>query len=331
MLEHGGRLRRAARAQGSDPADWLDLSTGVSPFGWPVPSLPAEAWRRLPEDDDGLVEVARACYGAPRLLPVAGSQAAIQTLPRLRASSRVGVIAPGYAEHAAAWARAGHAVQRLPADTLLQQADQLDVMVLIHPNNPGGETFDGQRLLDVHARLAARGGWLLVDEAFMDATPAASLMSHTSREGLIVLRSVGKFFGLAGIRAGFVAAAPALLHALAEELGPWTVNGPARHVLRQALADHDWQVDARRCLEAASRELAMLLTRHGLPPTGSTAFFHWCVDELAEALAAALARRAILVRRFDAPASLRFGLPPDAAALARLDRALAEAVAEVAA
>ena len=107
MLEHGGRLLRAARRYGIEPAHWLDLSTGIAPFAWPVPTIPASAWHRLPEDDDGLIEVARDYYAVTHLLPVAGSQAAIQALPRMRAPCRVGVIAPGYAEHAHAWRSAG--------------------------------------------------------------------------------------------------------------------------------------------------------------------------------------------------------------------------------
>src|SRR5580658_6322917 len=139
MLEHGGRLLRAARIYGIAPADWLDLSTGISPFAWPVPPIPATAWTRLPDDEDGLAEVAQTYYGAPQLLPVAGSQAAIQTLPLLRSMSRVGVIAPGYNEHAHAWRRAGHQVIELAAEALLAQVDDVDVIVLIHPNNPGGD------------------------------------------------------------------------------------------------------------------------------------------------------------------------------------------------
>jgi len=322
MLEHGGRLLRAAQTYGMAPDAWLDLSTGISPFGWPVPPIPASVWQRLPEDDDGLIEVACAYYGAKHLLPVAGSQAAIQALPALRQASRIGVIAPGYNEHAHAWRRAGHMVETLPGSVLLAEASRFDVIVLIHPNNPAGDRFERAALLACHASLAARGGWLLVDEAFMDATPDESLCHEAHREGLIVLRSVGKFFGLAGARAGFVAAHPTLLERLREQLGPWTLNGPARHVLTQALADRVWQSSAREWLHAASDSLAAVLSRHGLLPTGGGAFFQWWQDARAETVYVALAKQGILTRLFDAPASLRFGLPADASALQRLDRAL---------
>jgi L-threonine-O-3-phosphate decarboxylase len=326
MLEHGGRLLRAARHYGIPAAEWLDLSTGISPFAWPVPPIPASAWHRLPEDDDGLIEIARDYYDAPFLLPVAGTQAAIQVLPQLRPRSRVGVIAPGYAEHAHAWRREGHAVETLPADDLLASAARFDVIVPIHPNNPGGDRFDSADLLALHATLAARGGWLVVDEAFIDVEPQRSLCAHSDRDGLIVLRSVGKFFGLAGARAGFVCAAPALLEAMRERLGPWTLSGPTRHVLRSALADVDWQAMARERLRIAGERLCAMLTARGLALTTGCAFFRWWRHDDAHAVHEALATRGILVRRFDDPASLRFGLPPDDAGFARLDAALAETI-----
>jgi cobalamin biosynthetic protein CobC len=322
MLEHGGRLLRAARAYGIAPDAWLDLSTGISPFAWPVPAVPASVWQRLPEDDDGLVETACEYYGATQLLPVAGSQAAIQMLPNLRQASRVGVIAPGYNEHAHAWRRAGHAVETLSASSLLADPSRYDVIVLIHPNNPGGERFERDVLLACHAALGSRGGWLIVDEAFMDASPEHSLCSEAQREGLIVLRSCGKFFGLAGARAGFVAAHPALLASLGDRLGPWTLSGPTRHVLKLALADRAWQATARTWLRSMSDRLAAVLLRHGMAATAECAFFQWWQHPRAESVHVALAKHGILTRLFDTPASLRFGLPPDEAALQRLDHAL---------
>ena len=322
MLEHGGRLLRAARTYGIAQADWLDLSTGISPFAWPVPAIPATAWTRLPDDDDGLAEVAQTYYEAPQLLPVAGSQAAIQTLPLLRSMSRVGVIVPGYNEHAHAWRRAGHQVIELAAEALLARVDEVDVIVLIHPNNPGGDRFDPAVLRACHARLAARGGWLIVDEAFMDATPDDSLCAHTASEGLIVLRSVGKFFGMAGARAGFVCADANLLDAARERLGPWTVSGPARFALRHALADVAWHAQARVRLHACSARLAELLAKHGVAPTAGCAFFQWWRSDRAFDVHRALAEQGILTRFFDRPHSLRFGLPEDDAAVERLDAAL---------
>ncbi|MDG4552471.1 MAG: threonine-phosphate decarboxylase CobD [Candidatus Contendobacter sp.] len=328
MLEHGGGLRAAAERYGIPLSDWLDLSTGINPNGWPPPPIPATVWRRLPEPDDGLEAAAAAYYGVESLLPVAGSQAAIQALPLLRASGRVGVLNPTYAEHAHAWRRAGHRVEALPAEGLDATVDRLDTLVLVHPNNPTGVRFPLKSLLDWRERLAARGGWLVIDEAFMDATPVESVARHASLPGLVVLRSLGKFFGLAGARVGFVLAEPALLEGLRKQLGPWTVAGPSRWVAMQALADRVWQEETRLGLARSGKRLADLLKRQGLPVVGGTGLFQWAPLPDAEFWRDALARRGILVRRFADPLGLRFGLPDGEPAWRRLELALAGVRAE---
>lgn len=324
MLEHGGRLIAAARRTGIPLADWLDLSTGINPCGWPVPSIPPELWSRLPGEDDGLVETACCVYGAAHALPVAGSQAAIQALPVLRSPGRVGIPHPAYAEHAYAWRRAGHEVIAWSAG---RGVEDLDAVVLIHPNNPTGARYPTSGLLDWHARLAAHGGWLIVDEAFLDVTPGASLAPYCERDGLIVLRSLGKFFGLPGARVGFVLAGESILMRLREALGPWTVPGPSRWLAYQALADTAWQESARRHLASSGERLARLLGEHGLAPNGGTALFQWVKTPRAATIAERLARQGILVRHFDDPPSLRFGLPGREGDWARLAQALPEAVA----
>lgn len=321
MLEHGGRLLAAAREYGIPAADWLDLSTGVNPHGWPVPSVPAEVWRRLPEDEDELVDAARRYYGVPHVLPVAGTQAAIMALPALHRPGRVGMLQPSYAEHAHAWRRHGHEVRPWTPDLGVAG---LDALVLVQPNNPTGVHFPVERLLQWHAELAARGGWLLIDEAFVDAVPETSVVPHCPRPGLIVLRGLGKFFGLAGARVGFVLAEQPLLDELHETLGPWTLPGPSRWIARQALADSEWQTAMRDRLQAASARLAELLAAHGLRPDGGTALFQWLATPKAEAIQHELSKRGILVRRFAEPASLRFGLPGSEDEWQRLANALAE-------
>lgn len=324
MLEHGGRLRIAATRYGIAPDHWLDLSTGINPNGWPVPSVPPGAWQRLPEDDDELVETAYRYYGARALLPVAGSQAAIGSLPLLRAPSRVAVLDPGYNEHRHAWRRAGHDVRPAGAATLADALNDTDVLVLANPNNPDGASFAPAQLLEWHARLAARGGWLVVDEAFVDTTPAMSLAPHCPRPGLIVLRSVGKFFGLAGARVGFVCAEDQVLNALRSRLGPWPVPGPSRWVATRALRDGPWQQTARARLDADRHRLGALLGRHGLTPAGGCSLFQYVRSAQAARIHDHLARRAILTRRFEQPAALRFGLPGSEPDWARLETALGQ-------
>lgn len=330
MLEHGGRLHAAAQKYGIAESEWLDLSTGINPVGYPVPALPPEAWRRLPDGDDALRVAAARYYGSESVLPVAGTQAAIQALPRLRARSRVAVLSPTYGEHAYAWRHGGHAVSELAADEIEPALGQLDVVVLANPNNPTGLCFARDTLARWRARLADRGGWLAVDEAFMDATPEASLVPQATLPGLIVLRSLGKFFGLAGARVGFVFSSADLRLALEKELGPWAVSGPAQQLATQALADTAWQETARARLTIAGARLARLLDECGLAPAGGTALFQWVRTPHAATLHEQLARHGILVRVFSEPESLRFGLPGTQTQWERLAHVLREVLTDAA-
>ncbi|MBY4895416.1 threonine-phosphate decarboxylase CobD [Cupriavidus sp. AU9028] len=330
-IRHGGDLLRASQRYGRAPADWLDLSTGINPDGYPVPPLPADCWQRLPQDDDGLAELAATAYGAPAALPVAGSQAAIRLVPALLPPGRTGIAGLGYSEYAPAFAGAGHQVVWLDeadfADSTL--AGRLDHLVVVNPNNPTGRCIPPERLLMWHDALAARGGTLLVDEAFADAMPQLSVAAHSGREGLVVLRSLGKFYGLAGVRCGFVLASPTLLRQLAQRLGHWSVSGPARAVARLALNDLRWQAATRGRLQSASQRLDGLLHAHGLAPV-TVPLFAWFAHAEAPRIHEALARRGIWTRLFDKPPaaasgrpagspSLRLGLPPDSdAAWSRL-------------
>jgi cobalamin biosynthetic protein CobC len=317
MLEHGGKLHEAAARWGIPRADWLDLSTGIAPWSYPLPVPPAEVWQRLPEDDDGLAAAAQAYYGTgddnQRLLLLPGSQAAIQWLPRLLPPGRVALPTPLYNEHPAAWQAAGH----VPVDW----DAAAEYAVLCNPNNPTGARCTRAALL-----ARARGLRLLVvDEAFADADPRESLVAVAGvgeYENIVVLRSLGKFFGLAGARVGAAIGAPALLDRLAAALGPWAIAHPARWAAQRALDDGPWQTAQRARLHAAAARLTALLDATGLGAPEGTALFQYVVTPRATELQEALARRGILVRRFDAPAALRFGLPGDEDSWQRLTQVM---------
>jgi len=322
MLEHGGKIRRAAQHYGIPLSDWLDLSTGINPNGWPVPELSAAVWSRLPEDEDELETAAGDYYCSKSLLAVAGSQAAIQALPTLRTPCQVNIIHPGYAEHAHAWQNAGHRVILTSAEDIEAVIQYTDVLVLIHPNNPDGQVYLTQQLQHWRSQLAARGGWLVVDEAFMDSTPHHSLAPDCPQAGLIVLRSLGKFFGLAGARVGFVCAEADLLIRLRAQLGPWSISTAARWVATQALQDRVWQERTRRTLQTDSVKLQRMLTKNGLAPDGVCSLFQWMHTPQAEAIHRVLAQKGILTRLYAELSGLRFGLPGTSDEWARLDAAL---------
>lgn len=328
MLEHGGRLRQAAQEYGIALDDWLDLSTGINPHAYPVPPIDPQCWQRLPEEDDGLEAAAAAYYGSDRLLVLPGSQAAIQSLPFLFGPVVVACVSPLYEEHPHAWEKAGHKLRRLPS---LQRALSVATpnVLLCNPNNPTATLLPQEVLIDAARQLQRRGGWLIVDEAFADAEPEntiTALAGSDEAPNLIVLRSLGKFFGLAGARVGFVFGAADKLERLREMIGPWPVSHPSRAVARAALEDTDWQAAMRRRLVADSQRLAELLAPLG--KIGRTPLF-CTVGGMEQPLPAKplfghFARRGLLIRRFDEPGLLRFGLPGSEPGWQRLASAVAD-------
>jgi cobalamin biosynthetic protein CobC len=323
-LAHGGDWVAAERRFGRPKDGWLDLSTGINPHSYPVAGIDAAAWQRLPDTraTAALLDAAAAYYGVrdgKGIVAAPGSQAAMQWLPRLRPRSRVAVVGPTYGEHAHVWRLAGHDVTEVAA---FEDADA-DVIVVVNPNNPDGRVLAPEALVARAERLAKRGGLLVVDEAFADAAPYASMAAFAGMGGLAVLRSFGKFFGLAGARLGFVLAETSLAAALRRALGPWAVSGPAAAVATRAFADQAWIAATRAHLAVEMGRLRALLAEHGFAILGGTNLFTLVETADAARWYAHLARHGILVRAFaEYPRWLRFGLP-GGAHWPRLEEALA--------
>lgn len=313
MLEHGGRLLAAARRYGIAPEGWLDLSTGIAPHAYPVPPIPPALWQRLPEDEDGLAAIACRYYGARQVLALPGSQAAIQLLPRLRPPGVLVVPEPSYSEYAAAWLAAGHTVRYCPAEALPLAAATADAVVIGNPNNPTGSRFSRRVLLDMAQQLDTRHGWLIVDEAFADADEngesLADIAGSAEASNIVVLRSIGKFFGLAGARVGFAIASDSILTPLAEAAGPWAIAHPSRLAARAALADSEWQRVQCVRLQRDGKRLHALLAASGLGESSGTTLFRYLARDDALALHEFFARQGILLRLFARPAAVRLGLP----------------------
>ena len=320
---HGGDLTAASALFGVPAKGWLDLSTGINPNPYPFDVPPVSVSARLPdrELEDRLIQTARTYFGTrAEVVAGAGTQAFIQALPRLRAPGRVGLRGPTYSEHARAWATAGHEVTEVPR---FDDLAGFDVAILVNPNNPDGRRTEPQRILALAQRMAETGGLLVVDEAFCDAEPQLSVAGRAAMPGLVVLRSFGKFFGLAGVRLGFALTSGALAAALREFLGPWAVSGPALHVGSQALGDFKWQASARARLDAKRDRIDGLIEGAGLKVLGGTALFR-LIETGGPALHRHLAHAGIWSRAFDwSPDRLRLGLPGDDAGWSRLAAALA--------
>lgn len=341
-IRHGGALLEVSQQYARPVEQWLDLSTGISPESWPVPELPQSVWQRLP-DRDHLEAVAAAYYGFGESLPLAvpGSQWAIEQIPRLLPAGGVAMPAITYAEHPAAWRKAGHQLflydDWAGLDVLLQQ-NCCRYLVLVSPGNPCAEKLPEGSLARWRRQLGGEG-LCLIDEAFQDVYEqegTTSASNHWDAE-LIRLRSVGKFFGLAGLRLGFVLANDARRGQLADCLSPWAVSHPARYVGALALADGDWQRQQRQRLWQASDRLSLLLQRY-LPA------FAWQSAGLfvsarlpalrAERLYQSMAEQGVLLRlRDDAQTRggevyVRIGLPPESD-WQRLERVLEQVCDDV--
>ena len=329
-MKHGGDLTEAMARYGGSPQMWLDLSTGVNPWPWPIPAdLPGAAWQRLPSrtDAEALIAAAREAYAVPvgaEIVAASGTQSLIQWLPQLASTGPVAIVEPTYNEHAPAWRMAGHEV--IACADLDDLPQVVRHAVVVNPNNPDGRVMSRAALARVAARLQERGGWLVVDEAFADIEPDISVVNLCADLPVVVLRSFGKFYGLAGLRLGFAIASPDIAQRMALALGPWACSGPALTIGAAALRDREWADRTRLALRRQAREVDTVLVNTGFSIAGGTGLFRLARRADAGKLHAALATRHIWCRCFEwADDLLRFGLPPDDRALERLAAALASA------
>lgn len=321
---HGGRLREAAAAFPDAPRPWIDLSTGINPHAWDTARAGEIDWRALP-DDGALAELeaaAAAHFGvaADHVCAVPGSELALRLLSTLDLPAPVRHVAPGYGTHAIV-GKDGAIAIAIATEALALEAGQGGTILLANPNNPDGRMWRADGLADIAVRLAERGGLLIVDQAFGDLDDTAGLpLDH-----VVALRSFGKFFGLAGLRLGFVCAAPERLAALRMRLGSWPVSAAAIAIGTAACCDTGWIAATRTKLREEAARLDALLDTYGLKARGDCALFRLVETPEAHRLFTRLARHGILTRPFGyASQWLRFGLPGDAASWARLERALAD-------
>jgi cobalamin biosynthetic protein CobC len=324
-VSHGGNLDSARKRFPGAPEPWIDLSTGINPVPFPIPELPAEVWSRLPthSEEEALLAVAATRYRVrnPEMIVAApGTQALIQLLPRLITRSDVAILGPTYGEHEACWTRQGHRVS-VVGD--LDQANRAETVIVVNPDNPTGRIISVSALHAVASALAKKNGLLVVDEAFIDVLPETANIASELPPATIVLRSIGKAYGLAGLRLGFAIAEVTLASRIRAELGPWAVSGPALRIGKAALDDADWLAGATVRLESNRQRLDAMLEAAGFAILGGTPLFRLVRHREAMKIAESLGRNGILVRVFPGePQWLRFGLPGDEQAWARLSATL---------
>ncbi len=327
-VEHGGALAAACAEFGGAPAEWLDLSTGINPNPLPLPEIDQWVWQRLPDDDliNRAGAAAAAYYGTAdgiQPLPVAGTQSVIQMLPALF-SGNVAIFGSTYEEYRYRFERTGR-----PVDVIADAADINDdhrLVVAINPNNPDGRILKRETIVEISDQLSDRGGYVIVDEAYADLHPDERVADLAGKiTNLVVLRSFGKFFGLAGLRLGFVLGAPRIAQKIRAEQGPWAVSGPALALAAVILEDGAVSVAISEKIAERRKSLGEVLKGAGLAIVGGTQLFALVEDDQASELHRQLCVRRILTRKFGHfPHWLRIGLGPDAAADDRLSAALAD-------
>jgi cobalamin biosynthetic protein CobC len=323
---HGGNIDAARRLYPKAPEPWIDLSTGINPQSYPVGAISPSAWARLPESSElaALEHAARRAYDADPatgIVATPGTQAVIQWLPRLCPARRVGILGPTYGEYEKSWRGAGTEILQT---TDLKELEDCDVGIIVNPNNPDGRIVPPELLAKTAAALSARGGLLVVDEAFMDVIRSGMSLAPALPEiEALVLRSFGKAYGLAGIRLGFALSSRRIADRLRAALGPWAVSGPAIEIGIRALTDRTWLAAATARLSEDAMRLDELLLRAGFKVIGGTPLFRLTSRPDADRCFQQLCRAGILTRPFsDQPDRLRFGIPGSARDWDRLESTL---------
>ncbi len=296
--DHGGGLDAAIARFGGRKEDWIDLSTGINPWPYPIGDIPDCAWHNLPDSTamQRLLSAARRFWNVPDgagIVSASGVSALIVQLPALGSGRSVSIAKPTYNEHEAAFSAAGYAL-----------SDTGTAQVFVHPNNPDGRRFSESAVMAKHRNLT------IIDESFCDCTPEASLVRLTEQPGVVVLKGLGKFWGLAGMRLGFAIARPDSIAALRDHLGPWAVSGPALHIGATALEDYDWAAATRARLQRAAQRLDGIAAEGGLSLIGGTDLFRLYSCSNSDTVFRKLAAERILTRTFPYSKNwIRLGLP----------------------
>ncbi|WP_456391352.1 threonine-phosphate decarboxylase [Profundibacter sp.] len=296
--DHGGGVDAARAEYGGARSDWLDLSTGINPVPYPIPALNADTWNALPDRAamDALERAAQAFWNVPdtaSVLAAPGASALIARIPTLAKIGKVRVESRTYNEHEAAFRLTGWDVSD----------DNPNARVIVSPNNPTGDFWTGTD----QAQL------LIIDESFCDLSPEKTRIDLAANPGTIILKSFGKFWGLAGLRLGFAIGDPALIAKLANALGPWPVSGPALRIGVLALGDYGWAAETRKRLANDSTRIDALMQAKGAKIQGGTDLFRLYRVDDAATWQARLAKHHIWSRIFPYSKTwLRLGLPaPD--------------------
>jgi threonine-phosphate decarboxylase len=319
-FDHGGNVFAVSRSLGVSPEDILDFSASINPLG------PAQGVREAlltvfsrlahyPDSDcTELREALAESHGVePANICVAnGSTQLIYLLPRLAPGKRALVVAPAFSEYARALARDGWGVEQFVLDATdgfafplnrleMSLRNGYDLLILGNPGNPTGRLYPISVVEAIHRLCRAAGCFLILDEAFMDFCEEGSAKHHAAeREGILVLRSLTKFYALPGVRVGYAIGKTSIIARLALSREPWSVNIFAQAAGLASLADAGYAAATMKLILLEREHLfAGLAAIPGLSPFSSAA--NYLLVEIvrgpsASELAERLLARLILIR-----------------------------------
>ncbi|GHA56185.1 threonine-phosphate decarboxylase [Amylibacter ulvae] len=309
--DHGGGLDAAMAQFGGTRDHWLDLSTGINPIPYPIGDIPMDSWTRLPDQDgdNTLINAARKFWHVPNganILASSGVSQIIAMLPQIASGANFQIAKPTYNEHEAAFVHAGFTLN-----------NSAPVKIYVHPNNPDGKTH----VIDDNTLKNA--DLIIIDESFCDICPSESLVKFATRPNVIILKGLGKFWGLAGLRLGFAIGHPANIQKLRNLIGPWAVSGPAQYIGARALDDTDWITKTRKRLQTDAFRLDKIAIASGLGIIGGTDLFRLYKTNDAVSFQKHLAQNYIWSRIFPYSSEwIRLGLPGQPDHWAQIESAL---------
>ena len=319
MLLHGGNIYYYSEKYGIPPERILDFSASINPLGAPKAALKAikDALPMLanyPDPSVGELKEAVSAetgVGFESILAGNGSTELIYLFPRYFRPKTALVLAPTFSDYSRALALSGCAVRHFglrEADGFVPDMARLekaaagaDLVVLCNPNNPTGTLLERDALSRLAGTLVGAGKQVVIDEAFIEYAPGESLIREAAkRRGLIVLRNFTKFYGMPGLRLGYLCAHPSLVKKLDEAKEPWSVNTLAVKAAVAALSDKGF---TRKSLRVFREEQAFMLGALGniggvkVFPSSAN-FFLVRLPENAEAgpLSERMAEKGILIR-----------------------------------
>lgn len=321
MLErfgHGGDWHTAADLFG-EREQWLDFSANMNPLGPPphVHEALRSAWQTITRYPDPAVRELREKLAShhgispDNILVGNGAAECIDLAMRVLKPRRLGLVRPAFSEYEEAAAKLGcelHEVYLktensfvLEEDLAVRLSDCCDTVILGHPNNPTGQLIPGASL----RILLSSGSKLIIDEAFLDFSQEEETLSlipeAARREGLIVIRSMTKFYAIPGLRLGYAVADAALIHEMQKLQVPWSVNAMAQAAGIAALEDSEYAARTKQWLADERPWLTQALKGLGLTVySGMPNYILFALPEdspwTAASLQQALGRKGILIR-----------------------------------